>query len=83
MSTEPANTSTRSRFGSMHLLVAANVVALGFLAVVELSAAARAQQRPRGTYTAASGRIEGTGTERFRSCRRLFDHRGVFNHAQR
>jgi hypothetical protein len=62
MSTEPANPSARSRFGSMHLLVAANVAALGFLAVVELSAAARAQQRPRGTYTAASGRIEGTET---------------------
>jgi hypothetical protein len=46
----------------MQFLVAANVAALGLLATVELSAAARAQQRPRGTYTAASGRIEGTET---------------------
>jgi hypothetical protein len=46
----------------MHVLVAANVVALGFLAFIELSAAAKAQQRARGTYSAASGRIEGTET---------------------
>lgn len=62
MSTKPANPDARPRFSAVRLLVAANVVALGFLAVIELSAAARAQQRPRGTYTAASGRIEGTET---------------------
>jgi hypothetical protein len=50
----------RTRPGAIRVLVAANIAALGFLAVIELSAAARAQQRPRGTYTAASGRIEGT-----------------------
>ena len=62
MSTESPNSAARPRFGAMHLLVSANVAALGLLAIVELSAAARAQQRPRGTYTAASGRIEGTET---------------------
>lgn len=46
----------------MTLLIAANVAALGFLALVELSASARAQQRPRGTYTAATGRVEGSET---------------------
>lgn len=52
----------RTRPGAIRVLVAANIAALGFLAFIELSAAARAQQRPRGTYTAASGRIEGTET---------------------
>lgn len=45
------------------LLVAANLVALGLLALVELSPAATAQMgRPRSTYTAASGRVKGTET---------------------
>jgi hypothetical protein len=52
----------KARLSAMSLLIGANVAALGLLAVVELSASARAQQRPRGTYTAASGRIEGTET---------------------
>jgi ATP-dependent phosphoenolpyruvate carboxykinase len=43
----------------MTLLIAANVAALGFLALVELSASARAQGRPRATYTAATGRVDG------------------------
>ena len=44
-------------------LIAANVVALGALAVVELSAPAHAQAaRPRSTYTAAAGRVAGTET---------------------
>lgn len=54
--------AARPRLTAMKLLVGANIAALCFLATVELSAAARAQQRPRGTYTAASGRIEGTET---------------------
>ena len=62
MSNERPTSPARPRFGAMHLLVAANIAALGLLALVELSASARAQQRPRGTYTAASGRIEGTET---------------------
>jgi hypothetical protein len=62
MPTDEANSSPSPRFGAMHLLVAANIAALGLLAIVELSAAAKAQQRPRGTFTAASGRIEGTET---------------------
>ena len=45
------------------ILVGANLAALGLLAVVELSAPASAQVgRPRGTFTAASGRIPGTET---------------------
>jgi hypothetical protein len=44
-------------------LIAANVAALGLLAIVELSAPATAQVgRARSTYTAASGRIPGTET---------------------
>ena len=51
-----ANSSTK-------FLIAANIAALGLLAVVELSGSAWAQSfRPRGTYTAASGRIQGTET---------------------
>jgi len=48
------------RFGALHMLVAANIAALGFLAFVKLSGPAEAQARIRSTYTAASGRIEGT-----------------------
>jgi hypothetical protein len=55
----PTRVSTR-RFGAMHALVAANIVALGFLALVKLSGPAEAQARIRSTYAAASGRIEGT-----------------------
>jgi hypothetical protein len=54
-----ARASTR-RFGTMHALVAANIAALGFLALVKLSGPAEAQSRIRSTYAAASGRIEGT-----------------------
>jgi len=50
----------RGGLGAMHLLVAANMLALGFLGFVKLSASAEAQVRPRSTYTAASGRIQGT-----------------------
>ncbi len=53
----------RRRPSSLQLLLAANVAALGALAAVELSAPAGAQaSRPRSTYTAASGRINGTET---------------------
>jgi hypothetical protein len=43
---------------TIRILIAANVAALGALALVELSAPARAQSnRPRSSYTAASGRV--------------------------
>lgn len=43
------------------LLVGANILALGFLAFVKLSAPADAQAaRARGTYAAVAGRIPGT-----------------------
>jgi hypothetical protein len=45
------------------ILIAANIVALGALAVVKLSPYASAQGfRLRSTYSAASGRIPGTET---------------------
>lgn len=62
MSSETPSPNARTRPSATTLLVVANVVALGFLATIELSAAARAQIRPRGTYSAATGRIEGTET---------------------
>ena len=47
----------------MRILLAANIAALGALAVVELSAPALAQAvRARSTYTAAAGRIAGPET---------------------
>ncbi|MBI1303881.1 MAG: hypothetical protein GC172_08850 [Phycisphaera sp.] len=55
-----ASQVTERRFGALHVLVAANVAALGFLAFVKLSGPAEAQARIRSTYAAASGRIEGT-----------------------
>lgn len=55
-----ASTVAEKRFGAMHVLVAANIAALGFLAFVKLSGPAEAQARIRSTYAAASGRIEGT-----------------------
>jgi hypothetical protein len=52
---------TRER--STRILIAANVAALGVLALIELSAPAVAQAgRVRSTYTAASGRVPGTET---------------------
>ncbi|MEY2795548.1 MAG: hypothetical protein RIR10_1264 [Planctomycetota bacterium] len=51
------------RIRPLPLLILANIAALGLLATVELSKSAGAQAfRPRGTYTAASGRIPGTET---------------------
>ncbi|MEY3026000.1 MAG: hypothetical protein RL136_1271 [Planctomycetota bacterium] len=45
------------------ILLAANAIALAALAVVELSGPAQAQfSRPRSTYTAASGRVNGSET---------------------
>ncbi len=45
------------------ILIGANIAALAALALVELSATSWAQAfRPRGTYTAVSGRIQGTET---------------------
>jgi len=53
----------QKRLRPLPILVAANITALGFLAVVELSGSAVAQAfRVRGTYSAASGRIPGTET---------------------
>ncbi len=53
----------RRRFGTYGFLAALNVAALALLAAVELSAPAAAQVgRPRGTYVAAEGRINGTET---------------------
>lgn len=56
----PTARRTTRRLGAMHMLVAANIAALGFLAFVKLSVPAEAQSRVRSTYSAASGRIEGT-----------------------
>ena len=45
------------------ILIGSNIAALAALAIVELSGTAWAQaMRPRGTYTAVSGRIQGTET---------------------
>ena len=53
----------RTRERTTRILIAANVAALGVLAVIELSAPAAAQAgRVRSTYTAASGRVPGTET---------------------
>ncbi|MFM7259655.1 MAG: hypothetical protein ACKO3W_03540 [bacterium] len=53
----------QKRLRPLPILVAANIAALGLLAVVELSGSAVAQAfRARGTYSAASGRIPGTET---------------------
>ena len=54
----------RRRPSTMQLLLAANVAALGALAVVELSAPASAQAaRPRSTYSAVAGTIPGTDNQ--------------------
>jgi hypothetical protein len=54
----------RRRPSTIQLLLAANVAALGALAVVELSAPATAQGvRPRSTYTAVAGSILGTDNQ--------------------
>jgi len=54
----------RRRPSTIQLLLAANVAALGALAVVELSAPATAQGvRPRSTYTAVAGSIMGTDNQ--------------------
>ena len=54
----------RQRANTTRLLVAANVVALGALAIVELSSSATAQNgRPRSTYTATAGNIGGTDNQ--------------------
>ena len=56
----------RSRNRTTRLLIAANIVALSALALIELSAPAGAQAgRVRSTYTAAAGRVP--GTEHFRN----------------
>ena len=54
----------RRRPSTIQLLLAANVAALGALAVVERSAPATAQvARPRSTYTAVAGAIPGTDNQ--------------------
>ena len=54
----------RRRPSTIQLLLAANVAALGALAVVELSAPATAQGvRPRINYTAVAGSIMGTDNQ--------------------
>ena len=53
----------RIRSRTTRLLIAANIVALSALALIELSAPAGAQAgRVRSTYTAAAGRVPGTET---------------------
>ena len=54
----------RRRPNPAQLLIAANVVALGALAVVELSAPAEAQAgHARSTYSAVAGNISGTDNQ--------------------